>query len=168
MMTFVSKQGFCRRQVGIFLVVGPPSKQLQHTTAVPEVQTMGSGLVSGRFYRDDTIPPLSRLLVPPTTRTLCLRLPGSDPRRAVRHPLSQVPVRYPAFITAFFVNHLTTRSRKKQRFVDVAKALLDIAKESSDAFPRLKSCLGGINALIKHYEVRRYQLTLSPGPTNDF
>ena len=33
--------------------------------------------------------------------------------------------------------------------------LLDIAKESTDAFPPLKSCLGGINALIKHYEVRR-------------
>jgi hypothetical protein len=32
--------------------------------------------------------------------------------------------------------------------------LLDIAKESSDAFPPLKSCLGGINALIKHYDVR--------------
>ena len=31
--------------------------------------------------------------------------------------------------------------------------LLDIGKESSDAFPPLKSCLGGINALIKHYEV---------------
>ena len=38
--------------------------------------------------------------------------------------------------------------------------LLDIAKESSDAFPPLKSCLGGINALIKHYEVRRYRTTL--------
>ena len=33
--------------------------------------------------------------------------------------------------------------------------LLDIGKESSDAFPPLKSCLGGINALITHYEVRR-------------
>ena len=31
--------------------------------------------------------------------------------------------------------------------------LADIAKESTDAFPPLKSCLGGINALIKHYEV---------------
>ena len=30
--------------------------------------------------------------------------------------------------------------------------LLDIAKESSDAFPPLKSYLGGINALIKHYD----------------
>ncbi|KAF9782707.1 hypothetical protein BJ322DRAFT_1219896 [Thelephora terrestris] len=43
-------------------------------------------------------------------------------------------------------------SSKKRRFIDVVKALLDIAKESSDAFPPLKSCLGGINALIKHYE----------------
>lgn len=46
---------------------------------------------------------------------------------------------------------------KKQRFVDAVKILLDIAKESSDAFPPLKSCLGGINALIKHYEVSRYK-----------
>ena len=41
---------------------------------------------------------------------------------------------------------------KRQRLIDVTKALLDIAKESADAFPPLKSCLGGINALIKHYE----------------
>jgi len=38
--------------------------------------------------------------------------------------------------------------------------LLDIAKESSDVFPPLKSCLGGINALIKHYDVRRYRVTV--------
>ena len=31
---------------------------------------------------------------------------------------------------------------------------MDIAKESSDAFPPLKSCLGFIGALIKHYDVR--------------
>jgi len=31
--------------------------------------------------------------------------------------------------------------------------LLDIAKESSDWFPPLKACLGGINALVKHYDV---------------
>jgi hypothetical protein len=33
------------------------------------------------------------------------------------------------------------------------KILLDVAKESSDWFPPLKSALGGVNALIKHYEV---------------
>lgn len=33
------------------------------------------------------------------------------------------------------------------------KILLDIAKESSDWFPPLKAALGGVNALIKHYEV---------------
>ncbi|KAF9645787.1 hypothetical protein BDM02DRAFT_3189409 [Thelephora ganbajun] len=43
-------------------------------------------------------------------------------------------------------------SSKKQRFIDVAKMLLDIAKESSDVFPVLKSCLGGVTALIKHYD----------------
>ncbi|KAF9789294.1 hypothetical protein BJ322DRAFT_1105154 [Thelephora terrestris] len=41
---------------------------------------------------------------------------------------------------------------KKQRFIDAFKTLLDIAKESSDVFPPLKGCLGGISALIKHYE----------------
>ena len=45
------------------------------------------------------------------------------------------------------------------------KILLDVAKESADWFPPLKSALGGVNALIKHYEVlvesngRRTQLT---------
>jgi len=33
------------------------------------------------------------------------------------------------------------------------KILLDAAKESSDCFPPLKSALGFVNALIKHYEV---------------
>ena len=42
---------------------------------------------------------------------------------------------------------------KRQRVVDATKILLDIAKESSDWFPPLKSALGGVNALIKHYEV---------------
>ena len=37
--------------------------------------------------------------------------------------------------------------------------ILDIAKESADVFPPLKSCLGGINALIKHYEVRWYHIS---------
>ena len=40
-----------------------------------------------------------------------------------------------------------------QRVVDGAKILLDIAKESSDWFPPLKSALGGVSALINHYEV---------------
>ena len=42
---------------------------------------------------------------------------------------------------------------KGQRAVDGAKILLDIAKESSDWFPPLKSALGGVSALISHYEV---------------
>ena len=42
---------------------------------------------------------------------------------------------------------------KKQRVADGAKILLDIAKESSDWFAPLKSALGGVCALIKHYEV---------------
>ena len=42
---------------------------------------------------------------------------------------------------------------KRRRVVDGAKILLDIAKESSDWFSPLKSALGGVNALIKHYEV---------------
>ena len=42
---------------------------------------------------------------------------------------------------------------KKQRVADVAKILLDIAKEFADWFPPLKSALGGVTALIKHYEV---------------
>jgi len=42
---------------------------------------------------------------------------------------------------------------KGQRVADGAKILLDVAKESADWFPPLKSALGGVNALIKHYEV---------------
>ena len=42
---------------------------------------------------------------------------------------------------------------KRQRITNCAKILLDISKESSDWFPPLKSALGGMTALIKHYEV---------------
>ena len=41
----------------------------------------------------------------------------------------------------------------KKRVTEGAKMLLDIAKESADWFPPLKAALGGVNALIKHYEV---------------
>ena len=53
------------------------------------------------------------------------------------------------------VNPLTARQplAKRQRAGDSLKILVDVAKESSDWFPPLKSALGGINALIKHYEV---------------
>lgn len=51
---------------------------------------------------------------------------------------------------------------KKQRLIDTTKVLLDIAKESSDACAPLKSCLGGICALIKHYEVRSRQIGSQP------
>jgi hypothetical protein len=42
---------------------------------------------------------------------------------------------------------------KRQRVADGVKILLDVAKESADWFPPLKSALGGVGALIKHYEV---------------
>jgi len=42
---------------------------------------------------------------------------------------------------------------KKERAVDVFKILLDVAKESSDWFGPLKAALGGVCALVKHYEV---------------
>ena len=42
---------------------------------------------------------------------------------------------------------------KKQRVVDCVKMLLDIAEKSADWFPPLKGALGGVNALIRHYEV---------------
>ena len=42
---------------------------------------------------------------------------------------------------------------KKQRVADGLKILLDVAKESADWFPPLKYALGGVNAVIKHYEV---------------
>jgi len=42
---------------------------------------------------------------------------------------------------------------KRNRTADCVKILLDVAKESSDWFPPLKAALGGVNALIKHYEV---------------
>ena len=42
---------------------------------------------------------------------------------------------------------------KRNRTTDSVKILLDVAKESSDWFPPLKSALGGVSALVRHYEV---------------
>jgi len=55
---------------------------------------------------------------------------------------------------------------KKQRLIEATKVLLDVAKDSSDWFPPLKSCLGGIAALIKHYDVCSYQI-IPPNPLTD-
>ena len=67
----------------------------------------------------------------------------SDPSRS---ELIQHPTR--SQLTSGF-----TSSEKKQRIVGCVKVLLDIATESSDWFPPLKSALGGVSTLIKHYEV---------------
>ncbi|KAF9784529.1 hypothetical protein BJ322DRAFT_851232 [Thelephora terrestris] len=53
---------------------------------------------------------------------------------------------------AFGNTHDPGSGSKRQRTVDCAKTLLDIAKESADWFPPLKAALGGVSALIKHYE----------------
>jgi len=50
---------------------------------------------------------------------------------------------------------------KRNRTTDCVKVLLDVAKESSDWFPPLKSVLGGVSALIKHYEVLVERLAVS-------
>ena len=57
---------------------------------------------------------------------------------------------------------MTTRCfpAKRQRIADFVKIALDVAKESSDWFPPLKSALGGVTALIKHYEVPAEQVTV--------
>ena len=53
---------------------------------------------------------------------------------------------------------LMTSPATKQRLIDASKMLLDIATESSDAFPPLKSCLGGISAIVRHCEVRFHRI----------
>jgi hypothetical protein len=69
--------------------------------------------------------------------------------------LTQILVNVSGSNSTCVVNILTARRlpAKRQRVADGAKILLDIAKESSDWFPPLKSALGGVGALIKHYEV---------------
>ena len=54
----------------------------------------------------------------------------------------------------------------KQRFIDATKSLLEIANESTDAFPPLKSCVGGIHALVQYYEVRLRLIAHDPANTS--
>jgi len=69
------------------------------------------------------------------------------------------------FDTSRRVNHLIAWDllAKKQRVVDGLKIPLDVAKESADWFPPLKSALGGVSALIKHYEVLDESMDVSHG-----
>ena len=46
----------------------------------------------------------------------------------------------------------------KQRVIDATKMILEIAKESADICPPLKSFLGGISALMKLCEVRFHRI----------
>ena len=67
---------------------------------------------------------------------------------------------------------LRVRSAKRQRLIDATITLLDIVKESADAFPPLKSCLGAIDAFRKHCEVcpcrfAVISLTCSPQQSKD-
>ena len=73
------------------------------------------------------------------------RASGSDADPNPCEPIQRLP---PSKL--FDRSNLTA---KRQRVADLAKILLDVAKESSDWFPPLKSALGGVSALIKHYEV---------------
>jgi hypothetical protein len=61
------------------------------------------------------------------------------------------------------VKILTARHRpaKRQRVADGMKIFLDIAKESSEWCTPLKSVLGGVSALVKHYEVRVERVTVA-------
>ena len=67
----------------------------------------------------------------------------------------QIQVDVSGFNTFNGISHLTTRwpPAKTQRVAGCAKILLDIVTETSDCFSLLKSALGFVNALIKHYEV---------------
>jgi hypothetical protein len=47
-----------------------------------------------------------------------------------------------------------SRAVTKSRFIDGTKMLLYVAKESADALGPLKSCLGGISAIVDLCDVR--------------
>ena len=53
-----------------------------------------------------------------------------------------------------------TRTRV-QRVADGVKVLLDVMKESFDWLPSLKSVVGGVNALVKYYEVWIERVTVT-------
>ena len=81
---------------------------------------------------------------------------GSDPVRTPELPgATRTQADVGVFKTFCEISHLTVRRfpATGQRVADGVKVLLDVAKESSDVFPPLKSALGLVNALIKHHEV---------------
>jgi hypothetical protein len=53
------------------------------------------------------------------------------------------------------------KSNWKSTAYSSAKVVIDVVKESSDIFPPLKAAVGGLAAILKHYDVR----SISPTPS---
>ena len=57
-------------------------------------------------------------------------------------------------------NENTSKSNWKSTSYASAKMVVDVVKESSDVFPPLKSAVGGLAAVLKHYDVCHVSLAL--------
>ena len=77
------------------------------------------------------------------------------PRRQVRKVPNRIHVGNRA-VLVLANSQLSAATR--ERLIDGAKTILEIAKESADFCPPLKSCLGGISALIKLCEVGSHRV----------
>ena len=68
-------------------------------------------------------------------------------------------------------NENKSKSSWKSTAYASAKVVIDVVKESSDAFPPLKSAVGGLAAILKHCDVRSVSLApsmvLTIVPAND-
>lgn len=111
------------------------------------------------------MPQLSRIK-PPTSFQPYQQTPPLHPEtkrcfegyaRRIPAPFGAIPIQVYVsnFNTLCRVGTLTTRwlSAKTQRMTEGMKIFLDVAKESADWFPPLKSALNGVSSLINHYEV---------------
>lgn len=91
--------------------MGPSSKQLQYTGAVPAVQRITTASRYRGLARTTNHRGFSRDLIPQTTPTLCLRFFESGPHRVGGHQVNRVLVRCSASV-ATFLDSPTTHSKK--------------------------------------------------------
>lgn len=108
------------------------------------VQTSHRIVVSVTYFADDLFPYRTQVSI----------------RNSCRTPSEELRARVSRFGYAWLreFQHVSSKSAEGcERRQDT----LDVAKESSDSFPPLKSALSGVNTLIKHYEERSLRTALT-------
>ena len=148
----------------------PPRPQSQFATrsSEPNPQTLQTPNTGGEQTSNPFGSNLSLWFDLGTTGAATSEIPSaSDPHLSVsnsnvsdnRLPIPSVHESKPAELSFHVVVTDGNKSNLKSTVTATAGLVIDILKESSDAFTPLKSMVGGLSAILKHYDVRYTHLS---------